>query len=143
MKNIDDMTIKEMVAEYNALTGKSIKKFASRAAGEKQLAKARKAMKDGLKASPEVIEKVKKMPKVNVGKRSIAEGVADTWTDPHVAAKRSERHGVIVNGTTQYRSVRAAFLDLGLPMKDHIKFRINLKAKGKLTYDKYDFAIVS
>lgn len=43
MKNIADMTTAEMVAEYNALTGKSIKKFSSREAGDKQLTAARKA----------------------------------------------------------------------------------------------------
>jgi hypothetical protein len=36
-----DMTTAQMVAEYNQLTGKSIKKFSDRATGEKQLAKAR------------------------------------------------------------------------------------------------------
>ena len=41
MKQIAAMTTNEMVAEYNTLTGKSIKKFSSRAAGEKQLAAAR------------------------------------------------------------------------------------------------------
>lgn len=42
-KQIADLTTAEMVAEYNTLTGKSIKKFSSRAAGEKQLAAARAA----------------------------------------------------------------------------------------------------
>lgn len=41
MKTISQMTTAEMVAEYNTLTGKSIKKFSSRAAGESQLAKVR------------------------------------------------------------------------------------------------------
>jgi rRNA maturation protein Nop10 len=41
MKTIAQLTTAEMVAEYNTLTGKSIKKFSSRAAGESQLAKAR------------------------------------------------------------------------------------------------------
>ena len=41
MKTIAQLTTSEMVAEYNTLTGKSIKKFSSRAAGESQLAKAR------------------------------------------------------------------------------------------------------
>lgn len=36
-----NMTTAEMIAEYNALTGKNVKKFSSRAAGEKQLEKAR------------------------------------------------------------------------------------------------------
>ena len=39
LKPISEMTTAEMVAEYNKLTDKSIKKFSSRAAGEKQLAK--------------------------------------------------------------------------------------------------------
>lgn len=43
MKAIAQLTTAEMVAEYNTLTGKSIKKFSSRAAGEKQLAAARAA----------------------------------------------------------------------------------------------------
>lgn len=41
MQSIKSMTTPELVAEYNRLTGKSIKKFSSRAAGEKQLAGAR------------------------------------------------------------------------------------------------------
>lgn len=56
MKQIAEMTTAEMVAEYNILTGKSIKKFSSRAAGEKQLAKAREA-----NPQPTVVEKT--MPK--------------------------------------------------------------------------------
>jgi len=43
MKNLTEMTTAELVAEYNELTGKSIKKFSSRAAGEKQVEAARKA----------------------------------------------------------------------------------------------------
>ena len=54
-KLIAEMTTAEMVAEYNALTGKSIKKFSSRAAGEKQLASARAAHQP---ATPKKEEKV-------------------------------------------------------------------------------------
>lgn len=43
-KPISEMTTAEMVAEYNKLTDKSITRFSSRAAGEKQLAKAREFM---------------------------------------------------------------------------------------------------
>jgi hypothetical protein len=43
MKPIKEMTSSEMVVEYNTLTGKSIKKFATRADGERQLNNARKA----------------------------------------------------------------------------------------------------
>lgn len=41
MKNVIEMTSKEMIAEYNSLTGKNITKFSTRAVGEKQLEKAR------------------------------------------------------------------------------------------------------
>lgn len=42
MTKISDMTTAEMLAEYNALTGKTVTKFASRARGEAQLENARK-----------------------------------------------------------------------------------------------------
>ncbi len=42
-KTVSELTTKELVAEYNQLTGKSIKKFADRATGEKQVLKARMA----------------------------------------------------------------------------------------------------
>lgn len=58
MKAINEMTTAEMVAEYNALTGKSIKKFSSRAAGEKQLAKVRsEASSTSQAAADKVVEK--------------------------------------------------------------------------------------
>ena len=41
---IKTMSTAEMIAEYNELTGKAIKKFSSRAAGERQLAAARAAV---------------------------------------------------------------------------------------------------
>lgn len=40
-----EMSLSELVAEYNQLTGKEIKKFSSRAAGEKQLEAARAGVK--------------------------------------------------------------------------------------------------
>lgn len=60
-----------------------------------------------------------------------SEAVAETWKDPEVKAKRSQRHKVRVDGK-EYRSVRAAFLAFGLPMAKHIKFRMELKAEGQL-----------
>lgn len=59
MKAINEMTTAEMVAEYNALTGKDIKKFSSRAAGEKQLAKVRSEVSSTSQAAADVaVEKV-------------------------------------------------------------------------------------
>lgn len=41
MKSTTEMTTAELIAEYNALTGKSVKRFSSRGAGEKQVSAAR------------------------------------------------------------------------------------------------------
>ncbi len=63
-------------------------------------------------------------------------GVARSWTDVRVAAARAERHGVRVTtargGEDTFRSVREAFVALGLPLAGHIKFRGALKARGAL-----------
>lgn len=60
-----------------------------------------------------------------------SEAIAKTWLDEEVRAKRSTRHIVKVDGV-EYRSVRAAFVALNLPLKEHIKFRMELKVEGDL-----------
>lgn len=144
MKAIKDMTTAEMLCEYNVLTGKSIKKFASRAAGEKQLAAARAAEEAAKKppvqfpskkeeappAKQPPKEKPKKTPAVKVAR---GEAVAASWQDTKVRAARSARSRVVVDGV-EFRSVAAAFHELGLPMNKHIKFRATLKATGKESF---------
>lgn len=75
----------------------------------------------------------KKTPKQSATR---SEGIARSWTDPKVAAKRSERHGVEVKPKGEpwmyFGSVRKAYLELGLPLSGHIKFRIHLKEKKTL-----------
>ena len=70
-----------------------------------------------------------------------AVGIARSWNDPKVKAKRSTRHRVRVsNGKgdpTEYRSVKQAFDELGLPIKEHIHFRMQLKEAGQL--EEYGF----
>lgn len=61
-----------------------------------------------------------------------AESITNSWKDPAVAAKRAERHAVRVDGH-EYRSMMAAFQALGLPTSKLVKFRMRLKAEGKLT----------
>jgi predicted nucleic acid-binding Zn-ribbon protein len=58
-----------------------------------------------------------------------AEGVARSWQDAEVAARRAVRDKVEVDGAL-FKSVAAAFKALGLPMKEHISFRMSLKAAG-------------
>jgi len=53
--------------------------------------------------------------------------VAQTWLDPDVAAKRSARHGLMVDGQI-YSSTHQAFKALGLgPRSEHRKWRLAFK----------------
>lgn len=65
------------------------------------------------------------------------EGVRDSWLDPDVHARRTMRNHVFVhwgNNREEFRSVRQAFEQLGLPLKSHIRFRGKLKAEGERTF---------
>jgi len=136
MFDINQMTTSAMVAEYNQLTGKCIKKFSSRAAGIRQLKNAR-AAHPSLQEKP-METQVETKPKNEA--RSTA--VAASWSDAGVKAARSQRNGVLVNGKTEYKSVRAAFVALGLPIGSHIKFRMKLKADGKAEFDGHEFVLM-
>jgi len=255
MKNqiIEEMTTAALVAEYNTLTGKAIKKFSSRDAGERQVNAAREDAKISVAAQAEADvkvgysaeeiaefeatygkltaeektgmakspcsahhglngacerceatpspkeQKVKAEPKptfdyerdgcpscgekedqtaaglegtvagdqrnlchhchtqyvVATGKiynapkssASRSEGIRESWNDAKVAEARATRHHVAVEGKGAFKSVRAAFMELGLPLNSHIKFRMELKAKGALEIvagaNIYKFSIVT
>lgn len=66
-------------------------------------------------------------------KRTAAEGIAASWKNPEVAARRLTRHTVVCNGQ-EFKSVRAAFKAFGLNDKKHIAFRMKLKAAGNEIY---------
>lgn len=204
-KMIAEMTTAEMVAEYNLLTGKSIKKFSSRAAGEQQLTKARELLAVAKQTAtvavqpaqqPEetqVTEEVKKsfdyavdgcpscgatedqtyageegttaeernfchncsteywrdtgeIYKAPAKSENRSKAIAATWENDQIAAARSTRDNVVVDGKGTFRSVAAAFKSLGLPMSKHIKFRIEVKSNGSGTFkygeDEYEFRVV-
>lgn len=138
---IADLSTAEMVAEYNALTGKTIKKFSSRAAGEKQLEEARQAAQPAPKT---------KAPKAECSTDELhdlrSQAVAATWQDANIAARRKERSAVEVKGHGEFRSVKAAFDALELPLGKHITFRLRLKQEGSSLFvhdgKKYEFTIV-
>lgn len=75
--------------------------------------------------------------------------IAQSWTNPEVAAKRAERTAVVVKvagekAPRSFTSTAQAFRKLGLDLAGHIKFRMNLKAAGALAYnDKYQFAVAA
>jgi hypothetical protein len=151
MKN---MTTKEMVAEYNLLTGKSIKKFSTRGAGEKQLAAARKANAPAAReanapaARPTVVAPTKSSAKLPSSTRSAS--TAESWLDKSVVAARKERtavraKGIAPNGKAadeEFGSVRKAFSALGLPDCKHGTFRLILKANGKAKFRDLNFSVV-
>lgn len=95
---------------------------------------ARKEAKKGKRFDYEIEETTAKVPEKK-GKRFDYEATADK-----VFGKKPTREGrtpssanVTVNGTA-YGSVAKAFRALALPMKEHGKFRKELKKVGKLTF---------
>ncbi len=118
---MSNRTMKDVVDEYNSLTGEKIKRFATVEVGEKRLALA--------KASKPVSEK--KQP------------VAPKTSKPVVGDNCKKR--VTVN-KIPYRSVFVAFEALGLPVNKHIKFRAKLKLSGDEVFEhegkKYHFVVV-
>jgi hypothetical protein len=66
--------------------------------------------------------------------------ISASWADPAVKAARVTRNSVNVNGV-EYRSVREAFKDLGLPDSKHFKFRMDLKATGKQSFGGHVFVL--
>lgn len=135
--NVKTATTAELIAKYNALTGKNIKKFSSREAGEKQVLKAMDAVaaaSTGVRVV-RVADTTTKPVSLPKGKSPSDRGaaIAASWKDPKIAAKRAERTHVKASGQI-YRSVREAFEALELPLSKHIKFRMELKAVHELTF---------
>lgn len=137
IKNMRNMSTAELVAFYNKATGKNIKKFSSRAAGEQQVANLQKAAPEAkpTKAKPKAGSK----PKAEGGGMSAS--IAASWQDKAVALARSTKNKVKVGGE-EYRSVAAAFEALKLPMSKHIPFRAKLKAHGRAAFEGHTFTIV-
>lgn len=151
----------ELVAEYNRLSGKAIKKFSSRAAGEKQVAAllVKNPQNDGfvkpksaLAKTAEIMDKVAK-PKVEKAPADRSAAIRRSWSVLATHNARSARHNVEVYQeghkaeTLQcYRSTLAAFNALKLPVGQHIRFRMALKADGKKVFEhegtKYHFILV-
>lgn len=152
MFNVQTATTTELVAEYNRLSGKTIKKFSSRAAGEKQvtalLAKIPKSPVSKAKPPRVAKEKIDKAP------ANRSESIRRSWTVMATHNARSTRHSVEVHeegrkseSLQSYRSTLAAFRALKIPEGTHIRFRMELKAKGKNVIDhegtKFHFAVTS
>jgi hypothetical protein len=157
MKNQTDIrnsSVADMLKWYNANSGAApVKRFAARPAAEKRCIKLLNELKAGGKAPVAAKPAAKKAAaKKTTAKKTAAKPAAKkaaaktkgapadrsaaikkSWANPATSAKRSERHGVVVDGTG-YRSVRAAYEALGFDLADHIPFRMMLKGLNGKTY---------
>lgn len=139
-KDVKEMSTAEMIVEYNLLTKKSIKKFSSREAGEKQLSSARTVAAFFSGATPATpIASVKPAKVINTKPSAKPSKKTVNSEAKHV------KNNVMV-GDKQYNSVMRAFEELKLPLQKHIKFRALLKKEKTAIFEhenkKYSFSIV-
>ena len=130
MKDLTKATMKELVEMYNELADAPVKRFADRKTAERRVAALMTELDEPeLEVCFEDEEPALRKPKN-------AAGVAASWQDESVKAARAKRSGVFVtdeSGKEMYfRSVKQAFEELGLPLKTHIKFRMELKRLGQI-----------
>lgn len=160
--NVNEMTMKELVAEYNEISETTVKRFSDRKTAERRLMIAKLDaemiehfgvthcphcgvhLENGVGWNDDGMTKCDTNeyvclgcgeefgPELKAKSESLSEAIRKSWQDPTTAAKRSQRSAVKV-GNDYYTSVAAAFRALHLPMNEHIKFRMNLKAAETLT----------
>lgn len=159
--NVNEMTMKEMVAYYNEYSDKPVKRFSDRKTAERRIEELDPDLINhvgmafcphcGIHLSNGVTQHCAEYKNDDfefgclgcggewgkaIHNATLSEAIRASWKDPQTAAKRRERSGVKVNGD-YFKSVAAAFRAFGLPMNEHIKFRMELKKNEKMTaYDK-------
>lgn len=135
----------ELVAFYNLHAAshglKPVAKFADRKTAERRVAELAAKVEAAQAAAAAAAKPASKAAaKKAPADRSAA--ISRSWEDKVVAAKRATHHKVVVDGSI-YRSVRAAFEALGLPLGSHIKFRMELKSAGAKKFADHSFSIVA
>jgi len=79
--------------------------------------------------------------KIKVQHSKLSEAIKKSWKVEEFAKKRAQRSFVVVDEKL-YPSVKQAFIDLKLPLGQHIKFRMTLKKEGKMEAYGMDWEIV-
>lgn len=129
MIDIKNAKTAELVSFYNRHSGRNIKKFQDRATAEARVAALIAEIREEAKETVPV--PAASIPaELTRTRSSAADATAASWLNSEVAAKRKQRSSVLVDGV-EYSSVRAAYVALDLPLKDHIAFRMHLKEVGK------------
>lgn len=164
-EKLSKITNVALVALYNTTTGKTVKKFSSRKAGEAQTLKALEKSEGALEkfaasdvsaqeaapaSSPKKSAKKPKTPKAKKPKTpKVAKSAADrskaiaaTWNDPKVKKARSKKDRVTSDGK-EYRSLSTAFKELRVPMDGFLGLRKQFKADGKLTHEGHTFKVAA
>ena len=163
ISNVAVVSTAELVAFYNARNpSKPVKKFQDRATAERRVQELLDAEmpKPSLKEYRECSDLARAIPPNALAERnperlplhkmlerdgsfgaSRAAAIAASWAKPEVAAARASRHHVIAMGV-EYRSTQAAFRALKLPMSKMIPVRMELKAKGAVTFNSVKFKLV-
>lgn len=131
MLDISSMSTRDIVARYNAITGKNITKFENRAIAEKRLAAV--MSNEGNSQNSETSAGIR---------AKISESVRASWRDTEVRARRTKRDKVVADGIV-YGSVKQAFVALDLPLQKHIAFRAQLKAARELDFMGFNFKLAS
>lgn len=141
MKTIDikSATTAELLAFYNANSGKDpVKRFSDRKSAERRVS-------DLLAAIPTPVQNDTPRRKAEQGSASRSEAIVASWGNKTVAAARATRNGCVVTTPTgekrEFKSVRVAFMELGLPIGRHIRFRGQLKQAGQNELNGYKFKL--
>lgn len=130
MIDIKNAKTSELVSFYNRHSGRNIKKFQDRATAEARVAALIAELREEAKPAPTAKAPAAASTPAGQPRSSASEAIARSWLNSEVAAKRKQRSAVLVDGV-EYSSVRAAYIALDLPLKDHIAFRMYLKEVGK------------
>jgi len=107
-----------------------------------------KKEKTAREKAPRLLARIEAGEKIRLSSNS--EGIAKSWDVETVKEARLTRNGVGVEysgNRAEFKSLRVAFAELGLPDAKHIKFRGELKKEGAKTFEfegvKYNFVILS
>jgi len=154
---LNELTVAELVALYNRLTGKKVKRIASKAlavkrvlAAQMTVPKPEKAPKKdaapkvriparGAKKSPKKVDGLPLPHRREKGEKRRKRLPVPKGYDPFLAQRTRNR--VKADGV-EYRSTYKAFQELGLDEKKCEKFRKDLKMVGKLTFEGVKFEVV-
>lgn len=169
--NVESAKTSELLSFYNEHSDKKVNKFTNLETARRRVtalienieltSRAEREEAERAEAARKDADRISKRTKTDdkideltVGvRKSNAAGIAKSWLDTEVRDARLNRQGVIVRWTRngsckveEYTSTHAAFEALGLPTSRAIRFRMKLKASGRMEFKfnntTYNFEIV-